>query len=146
MEGCCKGRPLACEYERESEMKCSLLYCWEWVGSGREGESPYKGAADVYRVFSASVDMSGFPDGSLAWLWMRTPLDGWRPWEVMSQPSQLLFAEYQPFSKQYAAFTNMIYSKTSPQGGRPGLASPRRKLPRGLCEFLGASEELWGRS
>ena len=101
--------------ERESEMKCSLLSSWEWVGSGREGESHQKGMADVYRVFSASVDMSGAPDGSLAWLGMRTPLDGWRPWEVMSQPSQLLFAEYQPFSKQCVGFTNMICSKTTPR-------------------------------
>lgn len=73
--------------ERESEMKRSLLSSWGWVGSGREGESYQKGAANVYCMFFVSVDMSGAPDGLLAWLGMQTLLDGWRPREAMSQPS-----------------------------------------------------------
>ena len=109
-----EGRLAVSVRERESEMKCSLLSSWEWVGSGREGESHQKGVADVCRVFSAPVDMSGAPDGSLAWLGMRTPLEGWRPWEAMSQPSQLLFAEYQPFGKQCVGFRTRSVLKPLP--------------------------------
>ena len=77
MEGCCKGRPLGCEYEREGVRKEMFAPFQLGVDGLRERrESHHKGAADIYRVFSASVDMSGFPNGSVAWLWMRTPLDG----------------------------------------------------------------------